>query len=156
MSKARLPSNRLSGRNRFRYEDSSGHHLRHPLARSGAAAASLGTVLAVLGIVLLTLGGAGAAGFGAEATHLAVERAFVRHQGHAGLAGRGAVKAGFGTIRHFRHSDTLGAAILALLEALQASLDAGLRFGHRYCVASFSPRRYAREKQANLLLLKVE
>jgi len=139
MSKARLPLNRLSGRNRFRYGDSSGHHLRHPLALFGAAAASLGTVLAVLGIMLFTLGSTGTAGFGAEAAHLAVEWAFVRHQGHAGLASRGAVKAGFNTIRHFRHPDTSGAAILALLEALQASLNAGLPFGHRHCVASFSP-----------------
>jgi hypothetical protein len=103
------------------------HKVCYQYIINSSAAARLG---AVLSIVLFTLGGTSTAGLGAEAAHLAVERAFVRHQGHAGLAGRGAVEADFSAACHLRHSDTLGAAILALLEALQASLDAGLHFGH--------------------------
>jgi len=40
----------------------------------------------------------------------------------------------FGTVRHFRHSDTLGAAILALRKAVQAGFGAGLHFGQRHRV----------------------
>lgn len=106
------------------------HHLGHALAFPGATAAGFGAVAAVLRIVFFAFGGAGAARFRAQPAHLSVEWAFVRHEDHTGLAGRGAVKVGLGAVHHFRHSNTLGAAIFALRKAVQAGFGAGLHFEH--------------------------
>src|SRR3954452_3330584 len=99
---------------------------RHLPALLGAAAARLRAPLAVLGLVLAALRGASVARLGTGAADGGGEGRSPGHVAGADPAQLGAVAAGADSLGHLDVSDAGVAAVLALLRAGDACLDAAL------------------------------